>query len=501
MRRGRWSDLSLRVRLTILYVGLLAGLVVLFGSLIYFNVRDVFLSSTAQRLATEAKGLVDRSQAVEPTSMAAAAERLAIGMASIGVTAVILDPSGRPIGDEPTGPTPLPPDPAELARAAEVGESVHYTTAVDGRPTLVVLVPLARASGAEAGLVTIHLRLLVDALDPPLQRLRQILVAGVLSVLLLALIGAFWLTGASLDPLRRMVATCQRIAAGDFSARIRLPHRDDEIGQLGAAFDLMAERIEGTLAAHRRFVGDASHELRTPLTALEGSLEVLLRGAQDDPASVNRLVVGMHREVKRLERLSDRLLDLTRLDAPLAAHTRSVDLPPFMTDLHQHLKRIAPHHDVALEPGFPVRIAADVDLLRQAFVDLVDNAAAHAPKGSRIRIGWRWEPITSSNVELWVADAGDGVAAGDLPHIFEPFYRGDRSRSQRRGGSGLGLTMVRAIVRAHGGRIRAQTQTESGARFVITLPTQTSPATSGDAFPVAGQGLAHGGPGSGPVTP
>ena len=110
MTRGRWSDLSLRVRLTILYVGLLAGLVILFGSLIYFNVRDVFLSSTAQRLATEARGLVERSQALEPTSLAAASERLASGMARSGVTAVILDPSGRPVGDRPTGPTLVPPD-------------------------------------------------------------------------------------------------------------------------------------------------------------------------------------------------------------------------------------------------------------------------------------------------------------------------------------------------------------------------------------------------------
>ena len=501
MTRGRWSDLSLRVRLTILYVGLLAGLVILFGSLIYFNVRDVFLSSTAQRLATEARGLVERSQALEPTSLAAASERLASGMARSGVTAVIVDPSGRPVGDRPTGPTLVPPDLVEDVRAIERGEAVHYTTAVEGKPTLVVLVPLPQASGSDAGLATIQMSLLMDAIDPPLQRVRQILVAGVLTVLLLALIGGFWLTGASLDPLRRMVATCQRIAAGDFSARIRLPHRDDEIGQLGAAFDQMAERIEGTLAAHRRFVGDASHELRTPLTALEGSLEVLLRGSQDDPASVNRLVLAMHREVKRLERLSDRLLDLTRLDAPLAARTRSIDLHPFMLDLHQHLRGIAPTHDVILEPGPPVRIAADVDLLRQAFVDLVDNAAAHSPKSSSIRIGWRWEPITSSNVELWVADAGDGVTADDLPHIFEPFYRGDRSRSRRRGGSGLGLTMVRAIVRAHGGRIRAQSQPESGARFVITLPTEPSPGMVGGSFAAVGQGVAHAGSGSGPATP
>ena len=499
MRRGRWSDLSLRVRLTILYVGLLAGLVVLFGSLIYFNVRDVFLSTTAQRLAAEARALVDRSQA-EPGLMAAA-QRLAVGMAPSGVTAVILDASARPIGGEPAGRTGVPVDPAELARAVEAGDAIHYTATIDGRPTLVVLVPVAGTSGTGTGSVTIHLRLLIDALDPPLQRVRQILVAGVLSVLLLALIGGFWLTGASLDPLRRMVATCQRIAAGDFSARIRLPHRDDEIGQLGAAFDQMAERIEGTLAAHRRFVGDASHELRTPLTALEGSLEVLLRGSQDDPASVNRLVLAMHREVKRLERLSDRLLDLTRLDAPLAARTRSIDLHPFMLDLHQHLRGIAPTHDVILEPGPPVRIAADVDLLRQAFVDLVDNAAAHSPKSSSIRIGWRWEPITSSNVELWVADAGDGVTADDLPHIFEPFYRGDRSRSRRRGGSGLGLTMVRAIVRAHDGRIRAQSQPESGARFVITLPTEPSPGMVGGSFAAVGQGVAHAGSGSGPATP
>jgi len=104
-------------------------------------------------------------------------------------------------------------------------------------------------------------------------------------------------------------------------------------------------------------------------------------------------------------------------------------------------------------------------------------------------------------VELWVADAGDGVAPEDLPHIFEPFYRGDRSRSRRRGGSGLGLAMVRAIVRAHGGRIRAQSQPESGARFVITLPTEPSPGMVGGSFAAVGQGVAQAGSGSGPATP
>ncbi|NOZ26873.1 MAG: HAMP domain-containing protein [Chloroflexi bacterium] len=482
-----WSDLPLRLRLTLLYIGLLAFLLSILGGALYWDTRRFLLDSTATRLRAQAKPVIERwlypaasppappNPPPPPPSPSPDLHRIAGALArdltSRDTVALVLDRDGRVLADGrrlPEEPDPPTPDPIYYARALAGENEVNYIAAVDDQRMLVLLIPLRRAPGSAEVLGVVQLSTPLAPIEQILLRQRLLLGAGIGFALLVGTLCGLWLTTSALRPLSRMVTTCRQIAAGDLSQRVNLSHHGDEVGQLARAFDEMVARIETAFEAQRRFVANAAHELRTPLTALLGSLEVLLRGAQDDPAAVTRLAQGMYQEVTRLSRLCEQLLDLTRIDASAPIHRRPVDLHAFFNEFAQQARLLARDREVALEPGPSVTLSADPDLLKQVLFNLVDNAVQHTAVGGTITLGWRTLP---AGVEVWVADDGEGIAPEDLPHIFEPFYRGDRSRSRRHGGTGLGLTLARALIEAHGGRIAVESRVGQGTRFTITLPT------------------------------
>ena len=266
---------------------------------------------------------------------------------------------------------------------------------------------------------------------------------GLVLTLGLGILGEMWLTKTSLAPLKRIIATIRELAGGNLSRRVQLPHSRDEVGELGAVFDTMAGNLEQAFTSQARFVTAAAHELRTPLAALQGSLEVLQRGSQDDPAAARTLLQGMHREVSRMGRLTEQLLALTRLDAPEAMHPAWVDLDAFFNQAIQPIQYITGGRQFTVVRGMDAKVYADADHLTQLLLNLVDNAVQHTDPGDRIELGWS---LQEASVILWVADSGKGIAPADLPHIFEAFYRGDRSRSRQQGGAGLGLAIVASIV-------------------------------------------------------
>ena len=144
-----------------------------------------------------------------------------------------------------------------------------------------------------------------------------------------------------------------------------------------------------------------------------------------------------------------------------------MDLRVFFNEFIQQARLLAQERTVTLEEGPVITILADPDALKEALFNLVDNAVQHTEQSGAIVMGWG---ASTKAVKIWIADDGEGIAPNDLPHIFEPFYRGDSSRSRRRGGTGLGLALVRSLVEAHGGHIAVESQVGQGARFTITLP-------------------------------
>jgi signal transduction histidine kinase len=458
-----------------LTVGLLASLLGTLGSGLYLSLRKFLLDSTALRVRAQAKPVIERQFTQNNRNdLDASAADLGHALTSRDTTATIFDHRGHllAIGRRlPEEPLAASPRPDYLARALAGEKEITYTTLQPEHRAQVTLIPVLPAPTAREVLGVVQLTTPLTQVDQILSRQRRMIGLGIVVTLGLGIVGELVLTRSSLAPLRRMNDTIHRMAAGDLSQRLQLPHTRDEVGQLAMAFDHMAGNIETAFASQSRFVSAAAHELRTPLTALQGSLEVLQHGSQDDPAAARALLQGMHREVVRLNRLTDQLLALTRLDAPEALHTRRFNLADFLDDVIQQVRFLIGERQLHIERGPSVELEADPDLRTQVLFNLIDNAVQHTDPHGTLELGWQ---VTGPNVVLWVKDDGAGIAPDDLPHIFEPFYRGDRSRSRRQGGSGLGLAIVQTIVTAHGGQIEVDSQLGQGSCFTITLPAQRS---------------------------
>jgi two-component system OmpR family sensor kinase len=313
-------------------------------------------------------------------------------------------------------------------------------------------------------------------IDDVLSADRTELLLGGVGVLLLALLAGLWLTERTLGPLHRVTATAGKLAAGDLRARSRLPDRSDEVGTLARAFDDMADRIEVAFAAQaeseartRRFIADASHELRTPVTALKGYIDVLRRGVARDPESLEAALSAMARESERMRVLVLDLLTLARIDAHPPMNPERLDLNEVLTGV---LDEGVPGMRGELERQFaaqPVMVTADRGSLVTIARNLLVNACKYAPGARQV---WSTE-AQDGQARFSVLDAGPGISAGDLPHLFERFYRGEKTRAREEGGSGLGLSIVQGLVHAHGGEVSIESEETRWTRVTVRLPVAT----------------------------
>jgi two-component system OmpR family sensor kinase len=277
-----------------------------------------------------------------------------------------------------------------------------------------------------------------------------------------------------LRPLERMGAVAQDIAAGDLSRRVEPANGKTEIGRLGLALNGMLNQIETAFAERtasnrrlRRFVADASHELRTPLTSIRGYSEMLRRGAAESPTDAELARRRIEEEAIRMTGLVDDMLVLARVDQGRPLDLEPVDLQAIATDAAADARAVAPQRDINLTSSGRVVVNGDDTRLRQVLGNLVRNALVHTPAQTPIDISLSTE---DSVARLAVADHGPGLAADDLDRIFEPFYRADPSRSRDSGGAGLGLSIVSAVVTAHGGSVRVHETEGGGATFEVELP-------------------------------
>ena len=221
--------------------------------------------------------------------------------------------------------------------------------------------------------------------------------------------------------------------------------------------------------ARRELTANVSHELRTPLTSIKGFAETLLAGAVRDESTARHFLEIIDNEANRLVKLVDDLLDLSRLESKrISLELGQVDVGRLVEDTVARLRPLAGARDVALQPAAQDVVAiADRDRVAQILTNLLENAIKFTPDDGRIAVGWR---AANGEVEVSVADTGAGIAAVDLPHVFERFYKADRARAATSGGSGLGLAITKHIVEAHGGRIRVSSEPGRGTTFTFTLP-------------------------------
>ena len=235
----------------------------------------------------------------------------------------------------------------------------------------------------------------------------------------------------------------------------------------------MAVQLDSAFTAQRAFVADASHELRTPLAALRGQVDVMRRALPVEPADADRLATSMRRELARLSRLVDDLLVLARLDAlgSAALALRSVDVCSVAEDVRAQVVALptAKDQEVKLETRGSVRITADGERLHQVLLNLVANAVEHTPGGGTVSLA---VAPSQSGAHIEVRDTGPGIPSSHLESIFDRFYRVDGARGRSdANGAGLGLSIARAIVEAHGGTIAATNRPLGGATFTVEIPS------------------------------
>lgn len=311
-------------------------------------------------------------------------------------------------------------------------------------------------------------------LESTLARLLAVEVTVAMAVLAVVGLVGRWAIAVGLRPLGAIADTASAIAAGDLSRRVPRSDQRTEVGRLGDALNQMLTRIEEAFAQRtaseerlRRFVADASHELRTPLTAIRGHAELFRRGAAERPGD---LATGMRRieqESARMGGLVDDLLLLARLDEGRPLQRATVDLAETARDAVADARAAAPDRRVDLVAPGSALVLGDAAGLHQVAVNLLVNARVHTPPGTPVTVTVR---RVDGVIVLEIADEGPGLPPDAASRVFERFYRVDTSRARASGGSGLGLSIVAAMVAAHGGRVDVSSSPGTGATFRVELP-------------------------------
>ena len=293
----------------------------------------------------------------------------------------------------------------------------------------------------------------------------------------MAMVLGYFLSSTVTERIQLLQGAAERLAKGDLKTRVPV-HGRDEVAALAATFNQMAEQLQAADQKQRELenmrrdlIAWVSHDLQTPLTSMRAILEALSDGVVDDPEMVNRYLHTAQRDVRSLSSLIDDLFQMAQLDAGGFPLNRApASLNDLISDTLESFSELAYRESITLEG----KVESDVDpvtmdtqAIGRALNNLISNALRHTSAGGTIHVSAR---RTSHGVEVSVSDTGEGIRTEDIPHIFERFYRGEKSRSRTTGGAGLGLAITRGIVRAHGGDIRVESESGKGTRFVFYIP-------------------------------
>lgn len=292
-------------------------------------------------------------------------------------------------------------------------------------------------------------------------------IKGTLFTSLFALIIGLGLSIGITNPLRELTKATKRMAHGNFDEPLPV-YYNDEIGNLARSFNAMGEEIKRGLENQKQMIADISHELRTPLTVLASKLEFSLE--KNKPLEMEDTMV-LYDEVIRLKGMVNELQDMSKLESGhMVLDKTLIHFQSFFADFFLLLEAEAESRNMELEIKIPADLApcyADAKRLKQIVLNLVNNAFRYTPDGGKVILEARQE---EKDFVFSVQDSGIGIAPEDVDHIFERFYRADRSRDRETGGSGLGLAITKGLVEAHGGEIRVESRLGEGSRFIVWLP-------------------------------
>jgi two-component system OmpR family sensor kinase len=463
--------MSLRSRLTVLYTTLLGGVLLIFGALVYGLVSVIVLDQIDTSLNLASDNLL--------TALRIDASGLFDARSIVGVQLpenLLFQVWGNENTLQLTRPPGLQTPLDEAGRRA--GRPLFSSTMKGATHLRVLSVPL-RSERGPSGVLQVALNLhMVDIIQ---RSLAWVLLVLAVLVMVAAGLAAWLILGQALAPLATVTKTATQITrADDLSRRIPLSANPrDEVGRLIQAFNQTLERLDMLFNAQRRFLADVSHELRTPLTVIKGNVGLMRRLGGMDEESLS----GIESEVDRLTRLVGDLLLLNQAESGrLPLDLRPVELDSVLVEVMKQMRLLAGERLTLRLAGIePLRVTGDRDRLKQVMLNLVGNALQYTPPGGLVSVALR---KSGNRVQFTVTDSGAGIPAQDLPHIFERFYRGEKSRKRGQGtGFGLGLSIAYWIVHHHGGTIEVASQEGKGTTFCVWLPllTDTVPQTVGKA--------------------
>jgi heavy metal sensor kinase len=449
---------TLRARLTLWYTAVLALVLGAFGFAVYGLLSLSLVRQIDETLDTAAEEI-----------------RLAFrrDVQGIHLPPVVLDLTANvyvqvwdPKGDLIATNISVADEPFDSGRLAE-SKKAYSDVSYEGIHLRVLTYPLgAQPEGTIVG--TMQLASLLTTVDDAQRGLLVLLLCGgLMAVALAGLVG--WTTAAAaLQPLEQVTDTALQIThADDLSKRIPLNGpAEGEVGRLILAFNETLERLENLFDAQRRFLADVSHELRTPLTTILGNLDLMRKMGKLDDESLEAITS----ETQRMKRLVQDILVLTQAESgKLPLGKEVVELDTLVLEVFQQSKVLAKERvEVHLGQEDQARVIGDRDRLKQVLLNLMSNAIEYTPAGGSVTLGLAcvgdWARVT-------VTDTGPGIPQEELPHIFERFYRVDRSRKRtERGGAGLGLSIAYWITRSHDGRLEVASEVGKGTTFSVWLP-------------------------------
>jgi len=470
--------MSLRTRITLYGLGIVALVLVVITALWILLIAGSVPQNQDKELADRADAAV-RSIDWAPAGDLVARPPLAAAdvATSREITVLVLDGGGAVLSSTGVVGGQPPAMPADvLARARTDGSAV--ATVQTGPVSLRVHVrpwqrpDLGRSGFAVAAQTT-------SRVQTERAVVVVVLLLAALGSLVAAAVGIWLVAGRALRPLRQLTAMADEVgSSGDLGRRLPHVRRGDDVGRLTASFNAMMERLQDAhrrmaeaLAAQQRFTADASHELRTPLTTVRSSAGFLRTHADAAEPDRAAALADIEAEAARMSRLVDDLLTLARADTGLRPRTQAVDLGELAQQVCRQAATLHPNRTLHCA-GAPVQVLGEEDALRRLLLILVDNAVAHTEDGGNI-----WVAVTRGpgGAALQVADDGPGIPPHLQERIFDRFFRADESRNRE--GAGLGLSIARWIVWAHGGRICAFNNDRGGASFLAEVAV-TPPVSS-----------------------
>jgi two-component system, OmpR family, sensor kinase len=448
-------QLPIRARLTLISGALMAVVLVGLSLFLYGRLQAELVDSIDAGLRARAAVLVERLNEGGSVSASSLAEGDEAFAQLLGADGDVI------IGSRAVAEPILTP--------AEVG-AVTGVTIREGTVVTVEEPVHARllATGIASGDVLVVGASLEDQ-DEALATLVALLAVGVPAAVLLASAVGWLVAGAALHPVEQLRREAEAISASEPGRRVGVPTTRDELSRLAESLNRMLSRLEVALAQERRFVADASHELRTPLANLRAEIDVALR-QERSAEELTAALTSVREETSRLSSLADDLLVLARMSEDgLRLRREQIDLDQLVGDTLEGFAGRASGAGVALRHDRHGAVTAPVDpvRLRQAIGNLVDNALRQASVGGEVAATVR---RSSGNVEIHVTDTGPGFPPEFLSRVGEGFSRVDAARGRQTGGAGLGLTIVRTIVQAHGGSLSATNRERGGAEVTISLP-------------------------------